>query len=144
MITHYPPVDQNGEKTLAVMTDFSRLLGSSSGDEMQKDSYVNDKSRLTVSWSTPHFPLVVMVSASTGSILRGWTADMSVLAIVTVLLDLLIWRTALQNLRGLRIRRRLQAEKPRFIKPKFISLLARTGSVTKACCICRSVGLTWR
>ena len=100
MLTHYPSVKQGDGPTLAVMPN---------DDAVRKDRDFAGNGRLTVNRPVAHFPLIVTVSASTNSILRGWKEEMAALATITILLDLLIAGIVMQVLRGLRTKDKLKA-----------------------------------
>ncbi|MGD0432281.1 MAG: EAL domain-containing protein, partial [Acetobacteraceae bacterium] len=109
LLARYPHVDPEIGKMFAATMNFTLLLDVMDIGEIRQISALDGKDRLIVPHEMVHFPLIVTVSDTMGSILRTWRDEVRILIATTVLLELVIAGTILLAVRHLRSRERLQA-----------------------------------
>jgi diguanylate cyclase (GGDEF)-like protein len=102
LIARYPRLDYQIGKTFAATTNFRHVLDVMDKGAFQQMSVLSGVDRLIVPHSMAHFPLIISVSDSVASILRGWTGGIRILVATTALLELTIFGTVLLTLRYLR------------------------------------------
>ena len=108
LIARYPRLDYQVGKTFAATTNFSHVLDMLDRGVIRQNSALTGEDRLIVPHSMAHFPLIIAVSDTMASVLRGWSSGIHILVATTALLELTIAGTVLLTLRHLRSHERLR------------------------------------
>jgi diguanylate cyclase (GGDEF)-like protein/PAS domain S-box-containing protein len=101
LIARYPRLDDQVGRTFAATANFRRVLGVLDHGVIRQNSALTGEDRLIVPHSMAHFPLIIAVSDTMASILRGWSSGIRILVATTALLELTIVGTLLLTLRHL-------------------------------------------
>jgi diguanylate cyclase (GGDEF)-like protein len=108
LIARYPRLDYQVGKIFAATTNFSHVLDMLDRGVIRQNSALTGEDRLIVPHSMAHFPLIIGVSDTRASVLRGWSSGIHFLVATTALLELTIAGTVLLTLRHLRSHERLR------------------------------------
>ena len=116
LIARYPHVDPRIGKSYATTINFGRLLKALDHGVIRMTSLLDGKDRLIVPHGMAHFPLIITVTDTMGSILQSWRQQMHVLVATMLLLEMMIAGTmwlAVRQLRGQERLRTAQAARTR-------------------------------
>ncbi len=108
LIARYPHVDRAVGKVFAATPNFRRLLDALDTGVVRLDSQFDGKDRLIAPRAMAHFPLIITVGDSIGSILGGWRQQIRIPIATTALVELLIAGTVLLTVRQARGNARLR------------------------------------
>ncbi len=108
LIARYPRLDYQVGRTFAATTNFSHVLEMLDRGVIRQNSALTGEDRLIVPHSMAHFPLIIAVSDTMASVLRGWSSGIHILVATTAVLELTIAGTVLLTLRHLRSHERLR------------------------------------
>jgi diguanylate cyclase (GGDEF)-like protein/PAS domain S-box-containing protein len=104
LVARYPHLDPRIGGTLGGTAAFRRLLDAGDDGVIRQPSLLDGADRLHVPHALPHYALLVAVSDTMDSILRGWREQIRFLIATTALLELLIAGSILLAIRHLRSR----------------------------------------
>jgi hypothetical protein len=95
LIARYPRLDDQVGRTFAATANFRHVLGALDTGVIRQNSALTGEDRLIVPHSMAHFPLIIAVSDTVASVLRGWSGGIRILVTTTALLELTIAGTVL-------------------------------------------------
>ena len=109
LIARYPHADAQIGKIFVDTPNFRHLLAALDDGVVHQPGRFDGLDRLIVPHTMAHFPLIVAVSDTMGSITRAWRQDLRILVATAVLLELAIAGSAYLLLRQQRSQERLWA-----------------------------------
>ena len=109
LLIRYPHVDAGIGATFGQSDNYRRMLGALDHGAVRFTSALDGADRIVAARSVAHYPLIVTVSDTIGSILEDWSAEAKAFGVATGLLELVIVLTVVLAVRHLRSYERLQA-----------------------------------